>query len=552
MHFLAQIDLAEVTARIGATSLPTSGSLAFFANGRGRGAVIYVSQSGDREPTHPPADTPELSESGGSEYWRTDLSGRRLYPFWPLDFTALDLPPPPEVPKGDYDWDEYEERSQAFHAAEVVAIERHFKRREYNLSPSLAFAGPPIPDWWQTALYFADRLDKAIRQAPEVLRGKEGALNWTRRQVQEARQKGAAELQKAEEQVAISERSLAKARELQPVFADFVAEVTSWAAGHDPWVLMTPEDMARLTEYWTREPQFWEFTGGRGVTPVDYLKDKMFAALPPAGDPSFADLPAAVRQLINEKRAPHPMWWHSARVFVSELETAAELRVAAASKSIREELEADRVKLARLRPDGALGSLFRMIGGKSKEADELAARVASNEVKLAERRPLEEAFQQFVQETSAWCNGRDPWSFMTPADIEPLNARLKRAAEEFPKFTYMHVLTQVGYLEAATLRTLATADSRGYATLPEQVRAMINQEYLLPPGRWHQMFGWGEEIQGDSSAMREEGYIMLLQLTHDDMMFWDFADNGIYQFWIKPEDLAQRNWNAAKMTFECH
>ena len=141
---------------------------------------------------------------------------------------------------------------------------------------------------------------------------------------------------------------------------------------------------------------------------------------------------------------------------------------------------------------------------------------------------------------------------MTAADFEQFNARGKRAAEEFRKFSYMHVLTWVGYLEDATLRALATADNRGYATLPEEVRALINREYLLPPGGWHQMFGWGEEIQGDSSAKREEGYIMILQLTHDDMMFWDFGDNGIYQFWIAPDDLTRQNWSAAKMTFECH
>ena len=41
------------------------------------------------------------------------------------------------------------------------------------------------------------------------------------------------------------------------------------------------------------------------------------------------------------------------------------------------------------------------------------------------------------------------------------------------------------------------------------------------------MFGRGIEIQGDSSAMREEGYIMLLQLTYDDLMHWGFGDNGV-------------------------
>jgi len=41
-------------------------------------------------------------------------------------------------------------------------------------------------------------------------------------------------------------------------------------------------------------------------------------------------------------------------------------------------------------------------------------------------------------------------------------------------------------------------------------------------------------------------------MTHDDMMHWRFGDNGIYQFWISPADLAVRNWGSAKMTFECH
>ena len=66
------------------------------------------------------------------------------------------------------------------------------------------------------------------------------------------------------------------------------------------------------------------------------------------------------------------------------------------------------------------------------------------------------------------------------------------------------------------------------------------------------MFGRGVEIQGNSSAMGEEGYIMLLQLTHDDLMHWGFGDNGVYQFWISPADLAKHNWAAVKMTFECH
>ena len=107
-------------------------------------------------------------------------------------------------------------------------------------------------------------------------------------------------------------------------------------------------------------------------------------------------------------------------------------------------------------------------------------------------------------------------------------------------------------LENLTLVTMASADAQGYAALPEPVRTLINREYLLATGGWHQMFGRGIEIQGNSSAMREEGYIMLLQLTHDDLMHWDFGDNGVYQFWISPADLDKRNWATVKMTFEMH
>jgi hypothetical protein len=555
LHFVAQIDLAEVATVSGKTLLPDKGSLAFFI-GRD-GAVVFVPEDRATTPALPPADTPDLTTYGGSDDWRTDLSGRPLFPYWPLDFTALDLPPSPEAPTDDDDdYDDYDDRCQAFRAAQVAAVERHFKRREYNLSPGLAFAGPPIPDWWQTALHFADHLDKRIRRAPEVLQKEQHMIDWAHKRAKEAGQNGEAELKKAEASVAMYEARLAKARELQPVFADFVTEVTSWAAGRDPWVLMAPEDMTRLAAYWTRNPQFGDFTESWGVTSVDYLKDRMFKALPAAGDPSFATLPAAVRQLINAKRAPRPMWWHSALHFVSKLDEAAKLRVPLVSKTKREYLEADRNKLRLLHPKGVLASLGRMIGGSDKEkAKELAdveARVASTEAALAELSRLEPVFRDFVQETSDWCGGRDPWSFMTPADIEQLKARLKRAEEQFRECSGVYALTMIEYLEAATLRTLATADSRGYATLPEQVRALINQEYLLPPGRWHQMFGWGEEIQGDSSAMREEGYIMLLQLTHDDMMFWGFGDNGVYQFWISPDDLARRNWSAVRMTCECH
>jgi uncharacterized protein YwqG len=65
------------------------------------------------------------------------------------------------------------------------------------------------------------------------------------------------------------------------------------------------------------------------------------------------------------------------------------------------------------------------------------------------------------------------------------------------------------------------------------------------------MFGTGVSIQ-DNAAVEHEHDHMLLQLVYDDMMHWNFGDNGAFQFWISPENLAQRNWAGVEMTFECH
>ncbi len=94
LHFAAQIDLADIAAKIGADAAAGDRRAGFFhrrpwrcglRSRTPRAATLSIR----------PADTPELSESGGSQHWPTDLAGRLLYPFWPPDFTALELPPLP-------------------------------------------------------------------------------------------------------------------------------------------------------------------------------------------------------------------------------------------------------------------------------------------------------------------------------------------------------------------------------------------------------------------------------------------------------------------------
>ena len=132
----------------------------------------------DSTPMFPPPGTPELTKSGGSEDWPYDLDGRPLFPYWPVRLSLLDLPSPPDDEKED----DEDEGVEVF-LAQAAAVEKHFSRRKYNLTPDLAFAGPPIPDWWQNAIHLSNKLARASRDG-------QGALNiWRGRLAQVPRQR---------------------------------------------------------------------------------------------------------------------------------------------------------------------------------------------------------------------------------------------------------------------------------------------------------------------------------------------------------------------------
>src|SRR5207342_3829867 len=127
-------------------------------------------------------------------------------------------------------------------------------------------------------------------------------------------------------------------------------------------------------------------------------------------------------------------------------------------------------RLADLQPKGALAVFRRITTPKGADETKLEAEIARIEVELANLGQLEAAFKQFVEETSNWIVGRDPWSLMQPADVEQLEARMKRAQEEFRDFAAYQVPNRREDLETHALITMASADARGYAALPEPVR----------------------------------------------------------------------------------
>jgi hypothetical protein len=541
LHFMAQVDLGEIAMAGGSSELPSDGALAFFIGAdRPHGCkIIHVPTGRDPSVTPPPDDLPDFQEIGVDSDYRGDTLGQRLFPFWPIDLAVVEVPT-----EGEHD-----ETAEVQHAA----IGARFRRREYNLSASAAFEGPPIPRWWQHAIHYVTFLTEKLRGVPGVIKNECRMIAFTEGKLAEARAKDPAEIKKAEASVVMYRKRLAERERQQPLFEAYVAEVTQWASSRQPWEPMCDEDWAELETRWKRRLEFPDFTGFHGDSGMRTLQDMMFKALPAIDSEAFTALPDDVRQLIRARRAPRPLWWFAAIELAAHLRDAETNHVPHLTAELRSKIDAERAKLGRLRPGGALTKLWTKALGSSKDVSDLEAQVTKMEDELAGQVRRAESFSRFVAETAAWVQHRDPWAFMPQEDIDRLAGAYRQAKEDqgFRKLAGWRLPHSLEAMEAVTLRTLAAADDDAYATLPEGARRVIDESYLLPIGPCHQMFGVPADIQGNPE-IEEDGNRLLLQLAYDDMMFWSFGDNGVYQFWIKRDDLAARNWDAAKLTFECH
>ena len=147
---------------------------------------------------------------------------------------------------------------------------------------------------------------------------------------------------------------LAERERQQPLFEAYVAEVARWASSRQPWELMSDEDWVELETRWGRRLKFPDFTGFYGDSGIRALQDMMFKALPAIDSEDFATLPEDVRQLIRARRAPRPLWWFAAIEFAAHLREAEADRVPRLTAELQGKIDAERVKLRRLRPGGAL------------------------------------------------------------------------------------------------------------------------------------------------------------------------------------------------------
>jgi hypothetical protein len=162
------------------------------------------------------------------------------------------------------------------------------------------------------------------------------------------------------------------------------------------------------------------------------------------------------------------------------------------------------------------------------------------------------ALRAFVAHAQARVPAHDPWSNIASSDQSMLDELLAPARKEFR--AYAPYLPHGGwrdYARATLLEMLGAADTI-YRRLPEAFRKLVDEKCLLPiAGARHQMFGAPMVIQSNAALENEHAHL-LLQLAYDDMMFWSFGDNGAYQFWINPKDLAAGRWEKVRLTFECH
>jgi len=253
-------------------------------------------------------------------------------------------------------------------------------------------------------------------------------------------------------------------------------------------------------------------------------------------------------QLVGEEE--RRFWWHSAQHYAECLRTSLR-QMPGRIAGRRKWLDAARARVAKLHPVAffsALGLHSKEPSPEAKKAQEEAARLESQVAELERAAP---EFERFVREVAEWALGSDPWQPMAPGAEAQLRATFERGRKVFSEFTQFTTPHSLADLQTETLLALATAEDRAYATLPDAMRNLINSQYLLPTGSWHQMFGRGVEIQGNAAA-ENEGNVMLLQLVYDDLLHWRFGDMGAYQFWIPPDDLLRNNWAAVRVSFEAH
>lgn len=184
------------------------------------------------------------------------------------------------------------------------------------------------------------------------------------------------------------------------------------------------------------------------------------------------------------------------------------------------------------------------------QSAEMAGRHGDRPEKIAAIEAQSGGLPALINALRGFTEDRDPWATLTEEERDVFAEALANAWQQFPDLLRYSAPRRIEDLAAVSLRAMMTGDAAAFAAMPDNVRDLLNRDYRLPVHGLPQMFGLAMCVQNALYSHLDD--VLLLQLPYDDMMEWRFGDKGAYQFWISPEDLAERRWDAAKLTFECH
>lgn len=314
--FAAQLDLAEIAAANRNLPLPSEGALAFFL---GEGAVVHVPADANRTPTNPPADAaPAFEPCGDLLPERPSPWARMSFPYWPVEFTALDLGP--IEPDGEDDTP-----GDAMRAAMAKAVGARFERRQYFFTAKQAFEilgdGAPL-FWWHCVHAYAEQLKIARFHATDIERARRPYLENARAEVErltpkvrlsvfgrkaaapdEALAKALKELERCEAQGADYRRQLSG-------FGGFISEVEAFAFDKDAWTRMHPSETEHFKKLVNRaRTEFADLVRYRTHRSVDDIVTDSLLTMATGDAAAFDAIPPPIRDLINARyRLPTGSW----------------------------------------------------------------------------------------------------------------------------------------------------------------------------------------------------------------------------------------------------
>jgi len=301
--------------------------------------------------------------------------------------------------------------------------------------------------------------------------------------------------------------------------------------------------------------------------PVEFraLPDVNVAPGSRGGDADFKAQRAAIRQFYPEREYNFnaryeakqmglegpPVPWLAALILI---ERAAKMtdQVAHSRASGRKWVENAQSTLQALDTGGPAPAGQQPFSDRVKEQKDAEFWLKAGQERIAEADAQEAAVRNYVARLTSTDVASDPFQMMEPEEEAHFDAWFAEARSKDFK-TFSDFILPVLWRDYATdaIKLMAAGSNEAFARLPQVWRDVLNAGYRTPIRVPHLMFGAGADIQGNDMFTRPN-MRMVLQLASDDMMYWPFGDNGVYQFWMPKDALRSGDVARAKVTFEAH